>query len=519
MTITRPDETRACVYEIVEYTRGERAAVLHDNNIGRWSYVDEDKQKFLLIPNEFDENTYNIVSIYNGDYWTIVSYDFPFFHWTVRLAEPIDNDPINKWQSFQLVFRSDLSNGSRNVFNIREFTEDEYVSCGDGGVHDGNFLRWGGDSSERSKLFSFIEFPVPKPPVSFYIHQHNSPPEQASLNSPSPTETERVTVDARILPFHAITPLSPRTRQNQFRANPYYVYRKEAFWRLGGDIAFLEYDGFSNQSRRYTIKSGIKRSEAEAMETTWKSTITWGIKGVLGSSLLWDTLKLSGEVNFRHTNEYTEKVTRSRSYEASEERVTEFDVSFTPGKRSVMAFWQLVERHSLITFSDWRTWGIISLRARSNEKLVAAYPRGEETSVSIRLRAEGNVMGDEDRYEVISNNDGTISFRSIYNKKLVSAFADNDFFLHAEGNSLGIEDKFEVFMNSDYTYSFQAKSNDLWVSAFSGNSFALRAEGRVIGVEDKFDVIIHSTVDSEVDEIIASQIPTNVLEIEGYTEP
>ncbi len=66
-------------------------------------------------------------------------------------------------------------------------------------------------------------------------------------------------------------------------------------------------------------------------------------------------------------------------------------------------------------------------------------------------------------FEVTTHDDCTISLKSRENFKYVSNWDNNHYQLRADGNSIGDEDRYKIYKHSDGTYSFKSYKYHSWV--------------------------------------------------------
>ncbi|MEM7556682.1 MAG: hypothetical protein AAF378_21805 [Cyanobacteria bacterium P01_A01_bin.84] len=341
---------KACFYEIKEHTRGERASAFDDGNIGRWSYINNEEQKFLIIPLENDR--FNIVSLKDGRYWTVQDYAV---NASIELqpARIPDGDsivnPDNDFQRFQLVLRN--SNIQDEVYNIVEFTRNEYVAVSEGWLDNGNFIRWGGSSNHKSRLFSFIQKCKTPPKNIPVIQKLSKPPQLQDFTPPTINATAPVTIEVEVLPFYLVDKhFDINTRNLQFQSCPYYFLRREVYWKLCDNElypGYIEYDGVShNKKYKFEITKGFSKQEKEEIKTYFSKKTTIGGKFKLLGKI--EELKLEAEGNIKFENTSGEETINSTIIADSRGRKALMEIEFKPGFKTAHAYWQRIEILSLL---------------------------------------------------------------------------------------------------------------------------------------------------------------------------
>ena len=348
MSTLNLDNGKACFFEIKEYTKGERAAVMNDGNIARWSYTNDDKQKFLLIP--LGNDKVNIVSLHDGRFWTVSEYAA---NASVELQPALrdnngEKNPDNPRQRFQLV--PNHSSGKKSdVFNIVEFTENELVAVSTGWFDNGNFIRWGGSPNDEEKLFSFRQMCVPIP-ANPLTNMHQAFPESPRLEGfrpPAKNRTEPVIVDSEIWPFYLIdNHFDVNNRHLQFRSVPYYIMRQEVYWQAASE-PYLEHDGVSVETERtIEITKGVTERQVEEIKKYFKTTTTVGV----GLKLVAKIMSLMGEAggNIKVSEESGEETKTLREVKEISDRKVSLKVHLKPGVRVAYAHWQRIDRFTLL---------------------------------------------------------------------------------------------------------------------------------------------------------------------------
>lgn len=129
------------VYEIKEFTKGERVAVGSAGNVLRWAVTNDKDQQFRFVDR-------------GGGKWAIQSLRENKFLRVGGLGRLAVAD--EKKEAAQ-EFRVEKSDGKK--FRLRESTKDEYVAVGSNGA----VLRWA-KSGKDDQLFEWIEKPPPAAP-------------------------------------------------------------------------------------------------------------------------------------------------------------------------------------------------------------------------------------------------------------------------------------------------------------------------------------------------------------------
>ncbi|EFM08495.1 glycoside hydrolase family 5 [Paenibacillus curdlanolyticus YK9] len=101
-----------------------------------------------------------------------------------------------------------------------------------------------------------------------------------------------------------------------------------------------------------------------------------------------------------------------------------------------------------------------SLQAKANNQYVTA-----ENNGAAPLVANRTAVGTWEKFIMVTNADGTVSFLSLANNKYVSADLNNNGRLIAQAQGIAAWEKFRKFTNADGTLSFQSVANNLYVSA------------------------------------------------------
>lgn len=107
------------------------------------------------------------------------------------------------------------------------------------------------------------------------------------------------------------------------------------------------------------------------------------------------------------------------------------------------------------------------------------------------LMANCNCMDNEEKFLVVSQEDGTVALKSLYNDKYVSANLNFDGKLIANGNNIGTSEKFVFIGENIGTYIIIASVNNRVVSAnFNAEGF-LVAKGDHISISERFLIWKH----------------------------
>nr|AVA09716.1 putative effector protein [Heterodera avenae] len=99
-------------------------------------------------------------------------------------------------------------------------------------------------------------------------------------------------------------------------------------------------------------------------------------------------------------------------------------------------------------------------RSDSNSLIVAAMNSGADP-----LAARGTFAGEWEKFQLIKNSDGTISFLSLFNRKYVCADIDRGDRLIANKDWNQVWERFYQVDNADGTISLRANVNNKYVSA------------------------------------------------------
>ena len=123
----------------------------------------------------------------------------------------------------------------------------------------------------------------------------------------------------------------------------------------------------------------------------------------------------------------------------------------------------------------------ITIRANVNDKLVAATDTGDA------LQAEGSTIGDEDRYQVVGNSDGTFSLKSRRTNQYVAVNSSSRR-LFANASSITAAAKFRWRATAGYAdrFAFESVLTGQYVTAESSGDAPLIANRDSAGSWEQF---------------------------------
>ena len=130
-------------------------------------------------------------------------------------------------------------------------------------------------------------------------------------------------------------------------------------------------------------------------------------------------------------------------------------------------------------------FGWSSIKASANNQYVSA----DLNNAGVLYGNRPNVQGWE-KFKIINNPDGSVSFLSMANAKYITADLNNAGKLTAMAKGVLGWEKFWKINNADGTVSFQAQANNQYVSTDLNNATVLYANRPSIGTWEKFTIAV-----------------------------
>ncbi|MFI9387486.1 GDSL-type esterase/lipase family protein [Kutzneria sp. NPDC052558] len=124
---------------------------------------------------------------------------------------------------------------------------------------------------------------------------------------------------------------------------------------------------------------------------------------------------------------------------------------------------------------------VVSIRAHANSEYV--------TAGAAPLIANRTAIGSSEQFDLVSNPDGSVSFRAHANGNLVTADNAGGAPLIANRTAVGPWEEFDLVSNPDGSASFRAHANGNLVCADNAGAAALIANRTAIGPWEEFDLV------------------------------
>lgn|GEM_PF-4634818 len=325
-------------------------------NIHAWEWLDQDNQKFLLIPtNDVTKQgalaaSYYIISKFNGlpvDAQTATNEETNGINVYV-----CDNVHLGKNQQWKIQaagsFYKILANYGSKAKAINILPQDgTYANGANINLWDWlnvNNQRWSLEAVEGIPIRELNEPKAKKNMILSDLPKLNSTDEEIA------DETEPRLISEKYIPFLYVKD-PDFSRQEQAATNPYYILRYEQFWRRCPD--FYQFDGHTEVEDTLSFTQGVSQESMTSLEEITDKKLTAEIAGGYKDII---NVKVSGEIG--QTNKNSATSTTATKLESVQSR----KITRKAGWSKLAYLYQMIDRYTILRMDDSQVGNPIEIK-------------------------------------------------------------------------------------------------------------------------------------------------------------